>query len=374
MDRRYGRGVYNQIQDLKFGLGVAAAAAGSFAAQGASTFKYMSDRKNNGKKRKKSFSYGTTKRRTGFNKAWLRRRKPYGRWKKGRGWRVRRHNRKTTVRLHNRVRRLVNTVDQSTGHLTYRWILSGQIAALKEVQKISVTDLNTKTQIETYPLSQLKYFNPASPGTLTTASPTTGTYQKTIRIKSSYMRMELRNNYLTDAHLTVYHCIPRSDTAINATSAWQNGIDDSAGGGVASTVQLDQFPTDYKTAKDLWTFKRLYSGCIKGGMTKSFNVQAGSFNYDPSTADVQTDAYQKKFKSSSLMFVLRGGMAHDSITGTVNCGPASLDYTLKYVWNVEWNAGINLKYNYNNDQRGTFTNAAYMTQRPRALNQEGTNT
>lgn len=71
---------------------------------------------------------------------------------------------------------------------------------------LSVTGLETA-------LSQLRYYDPATPGTLVTAPVGTGTFQREVHVTGVYHSLEIRNNYQVPCKITIYALTPKQDTS-----------------------------------------------------------------------------------------------------------------------------------------------------------------
>lgn len=72
----------------------------------------------------------------------------------------------------------------------------------------------------------LRYYDPAVPGTLVTAAAGTGTYSRTLSVKSIYHSLLLRNGYTVPLKLNIHAMVPKRDTSITPSTALSNGSSD----------------------------------------------------------------------------------------------------------------------------------------------------
>lgn len=207
-----------------------------------------------------------------------------------------------------------------------------------------------------------RFFDPAAPGTLVTASLVTGTYQSKFRVQVR-STITIRNNYQVPA---VVHCglvAPKVATSTDPNTAVTNGWVDQGNPTNTSTML---------TWGDSKQFRETYRFLRK---PKKYNLPAGgeiikvlkqkSFVYDPSYFDTNTATYQPAARSKIWVFRCMGVVGHDSaVTTEVTRLPAGIDIFVVNTYTIFYNSGgatvdtIVL----NNGASTIFTNAGVVSQ------------
>lgn len=265
--------------------------------------------------------------------------------------------------LRGKVIKLKQMDDATTGSLTYRDNYTTQIDSSANKQVTSdVFRINDLTAIETV-LAQTKYFNPLIPGTLTVGSSVAGTYQRNILIESASIKLKLKNNYQTRCKVIVYLCKVKDDTSIAPGTLWHNAVPD--GSNLTNSTDLNQYPSDYNIVKDIYTLKKLKDCELQPGQICMVSHSTSSYNYDSATTDSHNLAYQKEYKASFLMVVLKGCLAHDSVeSDEQGITQASLDCEANVVYKVKYSAGINLSYTHVINDYNTPTTGFVVSNKP----------
>lgn len=246
----------------------------------------------------------------------------------------------------------------------YRELEAGAITAQINQQGVKTWGNPTYYTPLTQVLSAVPFFDPANPGVLSTTDMTSGTYGKSIKIDSVTSTIKLINNYQIPADATVYLCTVKNDTNFSAHGAWDNSVSDESN--LTQEEDLGQYPTDYSLVNNLWKLKRVFSGVIKPGVTKTFSNTVRDICYDPSDTAAQTDVYQKRYKSFQYLIVLKGVIGHDSVATQYSTMLAALDlhghntYVLKYDAN---GAKIDRVF-VSNLQDTAFTNGGVISNKP----------
>lgn len=195
---------------------------------------------------------------------------------------------------------------------TYKYRDSSSNALLSNINQQKVTTWGNPcyyTSLNTF-LSAVPFFDPASPGTLSTTDMTSGTYGKAIHIASATSSIELRNNYQVPSHTTVYLCTIKTDTNLSAHGAWSASVMDESN--LVGVEDLDQYPTDYSLVTNLWKLKRVFKGVINPGESQHFSHSVKDICYDPSDTQSQTDVYQRRYKSFQYLVITKGVIGHDT--------------------------------------------------------------
>jgi len=259
------------------------------------------------------------------------------------------------------IKQLKRQTDASTGTMTYRQLNTISLKSVEDLQASASQSMLATSSIETA-LANLKYYNPAVPGTLTTADASTGTYQRNILVDSATLSMNFQNNYQSNCHLTVYLCKVKDDTDSSPNTAWTNGIAD--GGNAVSVSSLNQYPSDYNLVKDLYSLKRLKKVVLKPGQSVVCSHTEKDINYDPSTVDSHNLVYQKEYKSFHFLYVIQGGVAHDSSLDEQGYMPSGVDIEVKRQYKVIYNAGTNIDFIHLSTTVDAFTNTPLESHQP----------
>jgi hypothetical protein len=198
---------------------------------------------------------------------------------------------------------------QSLGDMTYRDLNAVSLTSLVNQQNVYNVYPNATATLETV-LGQCKFYNPSVPGTLTTASLATGTYQRNTRFENIHNKCNIRNNYQSTCEVRVYLCTTKDDTSVTPAGAWQNGLPD--GSNLSTLQDLGGYPTDYELATDLWKMKLAKRCVLAPGQSTTVSHSTGSFEYSSSTVDDHALSYQKEYKCFSWMIVINGVVGHDT--------------------------------------------------------------
>lgn len=268
--------------------------------------------------------------------------------------------------IKGKLRKLKKLDDATTGTLTYRVGLAYALSSARNKQFAAAYAANDTTQIE-QALANTKYFNPATPGTLTTASSVAGTYQRNMLIDYSSLTLNIRNNYQVPCEIDVYLCTVKDDTNQGPVSAWNAAVPD--GSNLTDSTDLNQYPTDYNTYNDLWKTKKLMSKLLQSGQQITVSHSTSDFEYDSATVDTHGLVYQKEYKCFAIMVVLKGVLAHDTVLDEQCINPAGLDIEQKRVMKVKYSAGINISYSQVVNTYDTITNTSVVANKPVSDNQ-----
>ena len=272
-------------------------------------------------------------------------------------------------RVQNDIKKLKRFDKAGMGTHIHRQLEAKQLIALLNEQGVGVYGNGGYiSQLETV-LANLQYFNPAVPGTLTTADLSAGTYSKNIDFKSISTKIDVRNNYQTALDYTIYLCKVRDDTSTSPFTAYTSGLSD--GGNLSSVTDLGQYPTDYNLVTDLWHLKVAKKGRLQPGQEVTCSHSEVNIEYDPSTADTQSLNYQKEYKAYMFMVVIKGVLGHDTAVAnevtTLSCG-VDIGSTITYV--IQYNAGANIKrIHVGNSMDNAFTNGGVASNKPASDNQ-----
>lgn len=274
---------------------------------------------------------------------------------------------KEVCKLSNQIKELKNSESASLGKMTYRVMTPKRLLAATNTQGVTTMVINRTSDYEDA-LSRLKYYDPATPGTLITAAAATGTYQKNFLLKSIYAKLELRNNYQSDCEVTVYLCRVKADSSINPSAAWGDGITTDAGS-IAASSELAQYPTDYDVFNDLWSCKRVVHKILSPGESTTASHSLQDIEYNPALVDEHSANYQQRFKCAEWLIVVRGCLSHDTAQDEQGLSQSGVDIIHHKTWKVSYDAGVNLSYIETNVALDTPTNGFVQSHQPIADNQ-----
>lgn len=209
-------------------------------------------------------------------------------------------------------------------------------------------------------LAQARFFDPATPGTLITASLASPTYTQSIGVSVSSICI-IRNNYQIPCYVYYGVISPKVATSTSPTTAWTNGLTD-AGAPTATSYLLkirdsQEFTDTYKG--------KIYSVKLMPGQMITLKKKTKMFDYDPSYFDTNTQTYQPKAKSSMFFYRVHGLFGHDSaVTTEQGIMPCGIDIHCRNTYTIYYNSGgaavktIVL----NQNASSSFTNGAVSSQ------------
>lgn len=265
------------------------------------------------------------------------------------------------AKLKNAVKELRHSENASLGKLTWRQGLTYNLLAPTNTQAHTTYGSINAGTIETAG-SVLQYYNPSNPEDLVTAPLADGTYSRKILVKSATSKVQLRNNYRTDANVTVYLCKIRDDTNQTPSDCFNNVTDNSISGD-AQTIGM--YPSDSELMKQLWHTKKMFSGTLEPGKTVDLSHTVGPYEYDPATVDTHNQAYQREYKAFAFLVILKGSVCHDSAASTnIGYNQAGLDIYEQRILKIEYDAGINIERVFNANVFQTPTESFVQSNQP----------
>lgn len=265
----------------------------------------------------------------------------------------------------NKMTKTLNMVKNFMGNLEYRVFDSkyNRTGGYNQ-QALVACDVIDMAAYEAI-LGQLRFFNPAVPGTLTTASGASGTYYREYLFKSVSTVHTARNNYQTPCRCTLYVCTPREDTSVAPATAFSNGLADVSNGSATSTcVSL----RDSDEFNDLWIITKQKSMVLNPGQSMTISHGFKNMLYSPATYDSHSLSYQRRFKCFTILCRVEGIVAHDSATTEVGLLNAGVDLIWRTSYKVQYDAGGDINYMYISEGVDSFTNGPLVSSYPVADN------
>lgn len=230
------------------------------------------------------------------------------------------------------------------------------------VMKMRTSELETA-------MANLRYYNPAVPGTLTTADASTGTYNRQIHFQNVYQSITFRNNYQVPCKLRVWLCVPKADTSISPDSFYSSGVTDQTVGPIAVTSPL-LYPTDIDDVVNNWQFIQKKNMLLQPGSQTTVIHSCKPFDYDPSNVDHHNLTFQKKYGNHCWMVRVEGCIAHDTTLGQYTTTQAGVDYFCDRKYTITYDAGVNLKdFSEQRLESSSFTNGGVVSNKPVSDNQ-----
>jgi len=257
--------------------------------------------------------------------------------------------------------------DQAMHTRRFRTCSAVGTAGVNQVVNTDFAVLRTQ-EIESA-MAHLRYYNPATPGTLTTADASSGTYSRQIHFKSIYDKLTVRNNYQVPAHVKIYLCLPKTDTNQSPTAFYASGIQDQTSPAGAVTSPMF-YPTDITHVTDNWNMKCVKSKTLQAGGQFSCSHITKPFDYDPSNVDTHSLSYQKKYGGQCWVIRVEGVVGHDQSAVEYTTLQAKVDLMLDRKFVITYDAGVNLKdFSADNTASTAFTNLGLISNKPLSDNQ-----
>jgi len=253
-------------------------------------------------------------------------------------------------------------------HFSYRACATGRVLAAvssKSYANVVATDI---AFLETA-LANGRFFDPAVPGTLVTASLVAGTYSQKVRIVSQYTKVVFRNNYQVPCKLQVMAWLPKDDTSIASSTAFTSGLADNASGALTAT-DPQVYPSDSKQLTELYKLDKSAKTQLQPGEEFEFIYTFKECWYDPSFYDSHNLSYQSSFGGVNIDCTIQGVLGHDSVVTTEQgLLQAGCDYVVYRTVRVEYDAGgVDLNYVVTSTTLDSFTNGGLVSSKPVADN------
>jgi hypothetical protein len=227
---------------------------------------------------------------------------------------------------------------------------------------------NCRTSDIELAMANLRYYNPATPGTLTTANAATGSYERKVHFESIYDKLNVRNNYQVPAMVTVWMCTPKNDTNIAIDSFYSAGVSDQTIGMAVTSPLL--YPSDIQQVTANWNMKRCKQIRLEPGRSFDVSYSFGPFDYDPAVVDHHNLVYQKKYKCHFWYIRVEGCIGHDTVAAEYLTTQAAVDCVNDRKYVMTYDAGVNLDdYSEDNDASASFTNAGVVSNKAVSDNQ-----
>ncbi|WP_445724193.1 hypothetical protein [Flavobacterium sp.] len=264
------------------------------------------------------------------------------------------------AKLKRSVKELKHDSDQSLGELTYRNISVSKVLSAENKRGSGCFSVFSVSSLE-YILGLLKFFNPATPGTLTTSSGTSGSYQRDYLFKSITHKLLIRNNYQTDVNVKVYLCHNKDDASKNPLECWEDGVGDA---GNAAVDDIFQYPTDCALYKALYTSKVVLNKVLSPGQSTQCSTTAKPFTYDSSVVDSHSQTWQKEYKPSHFLVTITGTIGHDISADQRTILASGVDVEQRVTAVVRYEAGINIKYVHLDTSLSNVSNSGVQSHQP----------
>lgn len=269
----------------------------------------------------------------------------------------RRSRRRPKMTLTKEVANLKRQVNAQNATYTKkaRFFKTCSSAAVNEVCYESL-DFNSASVLEGV-IDAVKYFDPATPGTLINVDLSSPTFQNQVRFVKSYGRVMCRSNYGVPCKVDIYVFKAKLDTGITVETALSNGLTDSSNG--TSTSPLI-YPSDSHDVSDLFSIVKHKTCYLPPGGECILTHSFPAFNYDVSLTDSHTSAYQRYFHGSQMVVRVSGVIAHGATSG-VTLSRAGVDITFERMHTVKYPAGVNTRYLEIDDNPDTAVGQVQMT-------------
>lgn len=212
-------------------------------------------------------------------------------------------------------------------------------------------------------LAQLRFFDPSTPGTLINGSGASATYEREYLFKNMYMNYTARNNFTLPVYCTLYLVCSREDTSIEPATAFTNGLNDV--GAPTATSPLVHL-TDSEQFNSLWKIVKSQKKLLQPGALMTMTNGVKDVEYNPAEYDSHALPYQKKYGTFAIVCRLEGVICHDTVAPTtqIGTGTGQVDVIIDTKYEVEYDAGVDLKFIVQSNNSVSMTTAACQANKP----------
>lgn len=230
-------------------------------------------------------------------------------------------------------------------------------------------DVVSAASLQLY-MANLRYYDPATPGTLVTANPAVPTFSHDVVFKNIYSKVEFRNNYQVPCDIKVYLAKCKHDTNDPLLTTYAAGITDQVNSsGSPSATSMLLYYSDIERVTEQWDLDCVIDKRLEPGQEAECSHSTGEFSFDPSHYDSDTTAYQKQFKAFQWVVRLTGVLGHDTAQDEQTTLNAGVDYQYMTKVEIHYDAGINLNDIFIDENRATsFTTGGVVSLKPLADN------
>lgn len=260
--------------------------------------------------------------------------------------------RKKLTRLNKRVAKVSRQVNNSICVKVYRERISTAVIIAGNNEGVfDSIPLGHKELIERA-LVSLKFFDPMAPSVPTTADGNSGTFQRTFQFDSKF-RAVVKNSSTVPVHVSLWWCLPKTQTSISPQVAWEEGLTDK---NLLFNVTMI-YPSDSKIFRNTWRIVKSVQRIMQPGADTQMFYR-GKFNYDPSVEDVHGKTFYPQYSGLCLLVRLEGVVMHDSAIPTlVAAGRGAVDILTDTQHTVSYDGGYSSHTIEIFDQSDTVINA-----------------
>lgn len=188
-------------------------------------------------------------------------------------------------------------------------------------------------------LAQLRFFDPAVPGTIVTGNGATGTYERRFGIKSSCI-LEIKNNYQIPVNLEVHEFRANSDTTQTPYTYANTLLNDNSNAGASALLNPLINVKDARGLGEMWKSMNTKYLTLLPGETCTMSASIPAIEYDPSEFDNHAMDYQVDWFSTSYLVGVTGTIGHDVTTSSeIGFTQAGVDCVFKRQASIRYNAG-----------------------------------
>nr|UOF82661.1 putative capsid protein [Cressdnaviricota sp.] len=246
---------------------------------------------------------------------------------------IKKNSKKALIKRVQRVEKKVAKLDSLH---TFKKCSVGTLDPAQNVCKWADNYRCTGSDIETA-FAGLRYYDPATPGTLITAALGTGTFCRQF-LMNCYAQLIVKNNALIPADVIVYLAKAKQSTSTSVTSAMDGALADL--GGVVKESTMIFMKDCMAEVRPYWDVKVAKKVRLQPGAEIKLTYNTGEFEYDPATFDLVSSTYNPDYKTFGWIIRTQGVLAHDKTTTTnVGTSSARVDYYLKEVYSCKYNSG-----------------------------------
>lgn len=149
------------------------------------------------------------------------------------------------------------------------------------------------------------------------------------------------NNFATPVWCDIYCLVPKKDTSLSPTQAFNNGLDSITNGTDAvSNTSVHVYLSWSPDFRALWEIKSHKKVCLAPGESVTLGYSK-KFKYEPNVTDHHTPAYQSKYGGHNYGIRVEGTLGHSETTSTnVGTGIAGVDLLIDTTLRVRYDAGL----------------------------------
>jgi hypothetical protein len=189
-------------------------------------------------------------------------------------------------------------------------------------------------------LGNLRFFNPAVPGTLTSANAASGTFLRKYEFKYMKVDMTWRCASTNGGTVTAMIVLPKRNGDDTPLTTFTNGIADQGVGGALVKEQPSIWITDSAQFNEKYKIVKKIHKHLEPGQQLTLSYNTGCYRYDPTAFDDDPTSVRKDAKQVFMVASILGDLVGEQGNPfTVTYGQTSMQFMMSQQWKVEYDAG-----------------------------------